>query len=268
MHEHRPAPHRRAAPASPGRPRDRRRWRRGRPGAGPARSPAAAPATATAGRRACRWRRRGSRRRPPSTGSSNRVKLSSWLSSRLSDSGVVSRICGGRTRWRALRSAGVSPVRVSTRIGSAHLGDRGQQIALHVDRQRLERRDVERVQPVGRRLDQLGERRQEAGQRLAGAGRRDQQGAPPGPRRGQHFELVPAHRPALAGEPVGEDGGKRLGSRGHPSHIAPMARLGSWVKPFPEGIYVAPADAWIDPSRPKAQGAGHPRPWRPCPRRP
>jgi putative mRNA 3-end processing factor len=32
-----------------------------------------------------------------------------------------------------------------------------------------------------------------------------------------------------------------------------MARLGSWVKPFPEGIYVAPADAWIDPARPKAR---------------
>ncbi|WP_395611675.1 ligase-associated DNA damage response exonuclease [Allosphingosinicella sp.] len=30
-----------------------------------------------------------------------------------------------------------------------------------------------------------------------------------------------------------------------------MARLGSWVKPFKDGIYVAPADAWIDPSRPK-----------------
>ena len=30
-----------------------------------------------------------------------------------------------------------------------------------------------------------------------------------------------------------------------------MARLGSWVKPFPEGIYVKPADAWIDPSQPK-----------------
>jgi putative mRNA 3-end processing factor len=30
-----------------------------------------------------------------------------------------------------------------------------------------------------------------------------------------------------------------------------MARLGSWVKPFKEGIYIAPADAWIDPSTPK-----------------
>ncbi len=32
-----------------------------------------------------------------------------------------------------------------------------------------------------------------------------------------------------------------------------MARLGSWIEPFSEGIYVRPADAWIDPSRPKAR---------------
>ncbi|MGI8706434.1 MAG: ligase-associated DNA damage response exonuclease, partial [Sphingomicrobium sp.] len=30
-----------------------------------------------------------------------------------------------------------------------------------------------------------------------------------------------------------------------------MARLGSWIEVFPEGIYVRPADAWIDPSQPK-----------------
>jgi len=30
-----------------------------------------------------------------------------------------------------------------------------------------------------------------------------------------------------------------------------MARLGNWIEPFPEGIYVKPADAWVDPSRPK-----------------
>jgi putative mRNA 3-end processing factor len=30
-----------------------------------------------------------------------------------------------------------------------------------------------------------------------------------------------------------------------------MARLGSWIEAFPEGIYVRPADAWIDPSEPK-----------------
>jgi putative mRNA 3-end processing factor len=32
-----------------------------------------------------------------------------------------------------------------------------------------------------------------------------------------------------------------------------MTRLGSWIEPFPEGIYVRPADAWIDPSEPKAR---------------
>ena len=30
-----------------------------------------------------------------------------------------------------------------------------------------------------------------------------------------------------------------------------MARLGSWIETFPQGIYVRPADAWIDPSQPK-----------------
>jgi putative mRNA 3-end processing factor len=30
-----------------------------------------------------------------------------------------------------------------------------------------------------------------------------------------------------------------------------MARLGSWIEPHPEGIYVRPADAWVDPSQPK-----------------
>ena len=30
-----------------------------------------------------------------------------------------------------------------------------------------------------------------------------------------------------------------------------MARLGSWIEPYSDGIYVAPADAWIDPATPK-----------------
>ena len=32
-----------------------------------------------------------------------------------------------------------------------------------------------------------------------------------------------------------------------------MARIGSWIEPHAEGIYVRPADAWIDPSEPKAR---------------
>jgi putative mRNA 3-end processing factor len=30
-----------------------------------------------------------------------------------------------------------------------------------------------------------------------------------------------------------------------------MPRLGAWIEPHPEGIYVPAADAWIDPARPK-----------------
>ena len=51
-----------------------------------------------------------------------------------------------------------------------------------------------------------------------------------------------------------------------------MARLGSWIEPFPEGIYVRPADAWIDPSQRKERAlvthghadharGGHSRVW-------
>jgi putative mRNA 3-end processing factor len=43
----------------------------------------------------------------------------------------------------------------------------------------------------------------------------------------------------------------RLGGSWPPLHIAPVTRLGSWIEPFSEGIYVRPADAWIDPSQPK-----------------
>ncbi len=32
-----------------------------------------------------------------------------------------------------------------------------------------------------------------------------------------------------------------------------MARLGSWIEPFPEGIFIKPADAWVDPGQPKAR---------------
>jgi putative mRNA 3-end processing factor len=30
-----------------------------------------------------------------------------------------------------------------------------------------------------------------------------------------------------------------------------MSRLGAWIEPHPEGIYIPAADAWIDPSQPK-----------------
>jgi putative mRNA 3-end processing factor len=32
-----------------------------------------------------------------------------------------------------------------------------------------------------------------------------------------------------------------------------MPRLGAWIEPYPEGIYIPACDAWIDPSQPKAR---------------
>src|SRR5262245_11701024 len=110
-----------------------------------------------------------------------------------------------------------------------HLGDRRFEVARDVDRQRLERRDIERVQPAlaakvaaggdelaGLRLPrgtsawaangfvELHQARQEARQRLAGAGRRDQQHRAAGTRLGEQLELVLAWRPAAARKPAGK----------------------------------------------------------------
>ena len=112
-------------------------------------------------------------------------------------------------RWRALRSDGVSPLRVSTRIGEPHFLDRGHQVALDVDRQRLQRRDVERVEAIRGVLDEVDERRQEARQRLARAGRGDEQRVVAGARGVEHGKLVPPRRPGARGEPFINDGRKR-----------------------------------------------------------
>ncbi len=86
------------------------------------------------------------------------------------------RLCAlpGADGGRGVAGAGLDPDR------QCHLGNRCHEVARDVDRQRLQRRDVERVQagPGGRRpiaAGQVDEARQEAGERLAGAGRRDQQ---------------------------------------------------------------------------------------------
>ena len=106
-------------------------------------------------------------------------------------------------RGRRIAGAGLDPDR------QPHLGDRLLEIARDVDRERLQRRDVERVQaacparacvPGGAAVDgasrQLDQRRQEAGERLAGAGRRDQQGGAAGARLASSAKLMGARRPA------------------------------------------------------------------------
>jgi len=71
------------------------------------------------------------------------------------------------------------------------------------------------------------------------------------PRGGEHLKLMPPRRPAFGGKPIGKDGRQRLGTGPHLNHIGGMAKLGDWIDPHPHGIYVPPADAWIDPSTPK-----------------
>jgi hypothetical protein len=196
---------------------------------------------------------------------------------------VVSNICGGRIRWRALRSdLGIAGPGLDADV-ELHLLDGGQQVALHVDRQRLQRRDIEGMEPVGGRLDQVGERRQESRQRLARAGRRDEQRVAPGARGIQHVALVAARRPAPGCEPAGQDGWQIPHARSlmaaHmsrrrrellaiPSYIGVMAKLGSWIEPQPHGIYMSRRGCLGRSLASRAAGARHPRPCRSCARRP
>ena len=123
-------------------------------------------------------------------------------------SGVVSRMSGGSSFWRWRLCAGVSPVRVSMRDRQAHLGDRLLEVALDVDGQRLQRRDVERVD-AAMRLARLAlrprrrDRSASAGSRPASCRRRSARSAAPtaGLRLRQQLELVRARRPAARREP-------------------------------------------------------------------
>ena len=101
--------------------------------------------------------------------------------------------------------------------GKPHLLDGLAEIALDIDRQRLQRRDIERVDAlIGRARRQLatrhqiGQRWQETGERLAGTGGGDQQGAFATPGTGEQFQLMGTGLPPLASEPARE-GGRQKG---------------------------------------------------------
>ena len=112
--------------------------------------------------------------------------------------------------------------------GQAHLADRPGEIAFDVDGERLQRRNVERVDAAMRlprlalrTVAQVGQAGQEAGQRLAGAGRRNQQHRAAALRLRQKLHLVGARRPAALREPLQERVGQRGGgSRGFGAHLA------------------------------------------------
>ena len=88
--------------------------------------------------------------------------------------------------------------------GQVHLCDRDFQVTRDIRSQRLQRADIQRVQPHmtgGVQVDQAG---QETGQRLAATGRGDQQRVVTGPRGIQHRKLMPTRRPAARSEPAGK----------------------------------------------------------------
>ena len=135
--------------------------------------------------------------------SAKRCAASGEASSSATCSGVVSNMLGGSTRWRLRLKVEVSPVRVSMRRPSLRSAAGDAQVALDVDGQRLQGRDVERVQAgaVARPLGEVDEARQEAGQRLAGACRGDEQRVLVGRGGGQQVELVLPGRPTARGKP-------------------------------------------------------------------
>ncbi len=112
-----------------------------------------------------------------------------------------------------------------------HLRDGRRQVARHVDGQRLQRRDIERVQTppaVGARtLRQAHEAGQEAGERLARPGRRDQQGRAPLPGSLDQRQLMRPRGPPARGEP----GGKRLGQSRHDGRGSPARAGGAPWRP-------------------------------------
>ena len=151
-------------------------------------------------------------------------------------------------RRRRVAGAGLDPDR------QLHLGDRRFEVARDVDGERLQRRDIERVQPAlaagtgawrgrwrGWRApwtplpSPAGEgqpaprellnhqARQKSRQRLAGAGRRDQQHRAAGARLRQQFKLMRARFPAALGKPARKRLGQRDGigafENGHPLEV-------------------------------------------------
>ena len=133
-------------------------------------------------------------------------------------SGVVSRMSGGSSFWRWRLCAGVSPVRVSRRDRQPHLGDRLAEVARDVDGERLQRRDVERVDAAMRLAGlALRPRRRArsatAGSRPASCRRRSARSAAPtaGLRLGEQLDLMGARRPAALGEPFQERFGQQGG---------------------------------------------------------
>ena len=224
-----------------------------------------------AGRRAAPGSARGARRAwSPATActsstitvrtdrSDSRARL---VSSRNSDSGVVIRMSGGRLANRRRSSAGVSPLRMAVASvghrdaepvgGLPDAGQRGAQVALDVDRQRLERADVEHPAAglLGRQrlAQQPVDRPEERRQRLARTGRGDDEGVLAAGDRPPGLVLSPGGRRERALEPRPGHGRERGQGRSHPHSL----RRGYDIRPAPTvGCLRATPPTRPSPSRP------------------
>lgn len=123
----------------------------------------------------------------------------------------------------------------------AHFGERDFEVALDVDGERLQRRDVERVQRGlrWRIFCEIDKARQKARQRLAGAGGRDQQRGFAGAGEIEQRQLMRARAPAARFKPAREGGRecgglKRCSGRGargcHGARLAGCAAIGGGRK--------------------------------------
>src|SRR3546814_9674834 len=117
---------------------------------------------------------------------------------------------GGRLRWRAFLSDDVSPLRLSTLMSSS-ISAIGPRRLRSTSAERLQRRYIEGVEPVGRVPREIDETRQKPRQGLARPRRRDEQSVFAALARGKHIGLMPPEPPPARGEPVGERGGERHG---------------------------------------------------------
>ena len=88
--------------------------------------------------------------------------------------------------------------------GQCHAFNRRHQIARDIHRQRLERRDVERMQPFARRRGQIHQRRQKTGEGLAAARRRHQQRVISRCHGIQNIKLMRPRLPAARRKPAGK----------------------------------------------------------------
>ena len=118
----------------------------------------------------------------------------------------------------------------------AHLIDGCPQVAPDVGRQRLQRRDVDRMKTLASSVRELCQSRQKPRQRLAAARRRDEQERRLSRPR-HHLRLMRMDLPALGGKPVVEGAGER-------GHVPDLPREKARENPGSLSVQKYPGEVW------------------------